>query len=1218
VESALSASKTGLQDIDRARKRLGWNRQSALWADRALTSVATLKQFWRGERITRESFIAICQAVGVEDWSAITREDAERSDPIENLRASTQVPTPIPSLIPLNVVPVTLDWGDAPETRSMIDRARELAQLQNWIVTDRAKLVTIVGMGGMGKTTLSVHVVEQLQSEFEVVLWRSLSHGPTLEMVLTDCLRRLTLHGPPDPNSDGAGEGLAVDSIMLIDRFFQQIRDRRCLIILDNFESVLTTPSECYSQFLHRIGETRHQSCILITSREMPQSLVRLEGDRVQTLFLTGLSETGGTDLLAQFLSQSSSQPPASLPNPALIDRVQLAEIVRHYAGNPLALKIVAPSIRELLQGDLSTFLSLMQQGSFWFADLQDLLERQVDRLSSAEREVMFWLALLREPTNVETLRHRLLSIESKLKLLDTLEHLRRRSLLEVTHQGYALQPAILEYITARFVDLACGDLVSGIMQQSASTTTMPAKPYDIAQELRNHPLYVATASDWIQAANRQWILIPIVTRLRSIFQRETDLQQTLLKLLQSQRQKPLQKIGYWGGSVFNLLNFIQTDFTGQDLSQLHLWQADLHSRSFHQVNFSHTDLTHSRLTHPFSNVISVAFHPDGNLLAQSDDRGYITIWDCTSGQQVQTWQAHGHWIFDLAFSPDGEQIACASLDQTASLWDWKTLHQTQHFIGHTEGLSAIVFHPNLTLLATCSADKTIRVFDTVTGECKATLIGHEGIIKSIAWIADTHQLISVGLDQQIKHWDISTQTCLYTQKFNTPIYTLVMLNETEFVTAGEDGNLYQSDLEGHILPLQKAHGDRIWSMAILGDQLVTSSDDRTVKLWEQEPGGNTWTCTQTFYGHESRIWSVAVAGNRIASGGDDRTMRLWQASPAQRLKTFQGYQNATTPIAFTDAGSGRLALMSFSEDQVLRQWELNTRSASVLLLPSEKPYPNILRSPDGRWLAGGSLKGLLSIYAVDSGVRSHCIQAHENWVRSIAFSPDSRSIVSVGGDAVARRWDVDTGACLQEFLGHHSPIQTVTWSGDGTLVATGSWDGTVRLWSVETGNFDATVACDGVVALAFTIDGQTLIAASQSGSIAFLSVPDLHRQPLPIGLPALSEGITTIGLSPDGQQLAIVTPMNILHVYQFSSNALKTLTSQDFNRNSNVTFNASGSHIAIGSNHGAVWVWDLTQVNNAEPIELQIPRPYEGCKMTGAIGLTAAQRSTMQTLGAK
>lgn len=185
-------------------------------------------------------------------------------------------------------------------------------------------------------------------------------------------------------------------------------------------------------------------------------------------------------------------------------------------------------------------------------------------------------------------------------------------------------------------------------------------------------------------------------------------------------------------------------------------------------------------------------------------------------------------------------------------------------------------------------------------------------------------------------------------------------------------------------------------------------------------------------------------------------------------------------------------------------------------------------------------------------------------------------------------------------------------------MIATGSWDGTVRLWTVNTGVCCATIACDGVVALVFTHDGQTVIAASQSGTIAFLSVPALAQQPLPMGFPPLSDGITTIALSPDGQQLAIVTVTDLLYVYHFRSQSFQTFASQDLNRNSNISFNATGTQIAIGSNHGAVWVWDLTQVSDTEPISLQIPRPYEWCEMAWAIGLTAAQRSTIQTFGAR
>ncbi|MGA7933329.1 MAG: hypothetical protein WCA35_07265, partial [Kovacikia sp.] len=72
MEDSLRASVRGLELVEQARKRKGWNRQSAAWAQAALTSVASLKQFWRRERISRETFTRICEAVGLNDWQEIS------------------------------------------------------------------------------------------------------------------------------------------------------------------------------------------------------------------------------------------------------------------------------------------------------------------------------------------------------------------------------------------------------------------------------------------------------------------------------------------------------------------------------------------------------------------------------------------------------------------------------------------------------------------------------------------------------------------------------------------------------------------------------------------------------------------------------------------------------------------------------------------------------------------------------------------------------------------------------------------------------------------------------------------------------------------------------------------------------------------------------------------------------------------------------------------
>ncbi|XHX79165.1 MAG: NB-ARC domain-containing protein [Stenomitos frigidus ULC029] len=96
-------------------------------------------------------------------------------------------PTPdIRHLIPYQ------DWGEAIDVSIFYNRADELAQLAQWVQHDRCHLVTILGMGGMGKTALSVKLAEQVQDDFDYLIWRSLRHAPSLQELLADLISVLS------------------------------------------------------------------------------------------------------------------------------------------------------------------------------------------------------------------------------------------------------------------------------------------------------------------------------------------------------------------------------------------------------------------------------------------------------------------------------------------------------------------------------------------------------------------------------------------------------------------------------------------------------------------------------------------------------------------------------------------------------------------------------------------------------------------------------------------------------------------------------------------------------------------------------------------------------------------------------------------------------------------------------------------------------------------
>lgn len=163
----------------------------------------------------------------------------------------------------------------------------------------------------------------------------------------------------------------------------------RCLLVLDNVESILGSGDrtgryresyEDYGELFRRVGETSHQSCLILTTREKPKEIAALEGGSlpVRSLHMTGLTIREGQEI---FRSQ----------NYFLGSALEWQTLINRYRGNPLALKIIATTIKEVFNSNISEFLA---QGTTVFGDIRDLLDQHFHRLSPLEQEIMYWLAL--------------------------------------------------------------------------------------------------------------------------------------------------------------------------------------------------------------------------------------------------------------------------------------------------------------------------------------------------------------------------------------------------------------------------------------------------------------------------------------------------------------------------------------------------------------------------------------------------------------------------------------------------------------------------------------------------------------------------------------------------------------------------------------------------------------------------------------------------------
>src|SRR3989442_6023395 len=329
--------------------------------------------------------------------------------PVEQTRSSEQVGAQ-PARGP------RVDWGDALDVPSFYGREEELATLEQWVLQERCRVVSVLGMGGIGKSALAVQAMHRLADQFDVVIFRSLRDAPSCEEVLEACLQVLS------------PERLALLPASLERRLsllVEELRSWRVLLVLDNLESLLSEGEvrgrlrpgyEEYGRLLRRVAETAHQSCLLLTSREKPTELRSLEGSRtpVRALRLAGLDAVPGEQLLAEHEVVGSSQ--------------ERARLVQAYSGNPLALTIVAETITDLFGGAIGPFLA---QDTLVFGSISDLLDEQFGRLSALEQTLLYWLAIAREPVTLQELHTLLMARLSPVQVLEAVDGLRPRRLIE-------------------------------------------------------------------------------------------------------------------------------------------------------------------------------------------------------------------------------------------------------------------------------------------------------------------------------------------------------------------------------------------------------------------------------------------------------------------------------------------------------------------------------------------------------------------------------------------------------------------------------------------------------------------------------------------------------------------------------------------------------------------------------------------------------------------
>jgi serine/threonine protein kinase len=315
---------------------------------------------------------------------------------------------------------------------------------------------------------------------------------------------------------------------------------------------------------------------------------------------------------------------------------------------------------------------------------------------------------------------------------------------------------------------------------------------------------------------------------------------------------------------------------------------------------------------------------------------------------EIDRFDGHTDWVWNVAFSPDGKRALSASSDRTIRLWDLKTRKEVRCLRGHAGPVRCIAFSPDGLLALSGGADRMVRLWDLANGKEVRPFEGHADDILGVAFLPPASD------GQGSMGWLASMANL-----------SVAYSSEGQLLLSGSrDGTLRLWDQESG-LEMRRVHGRaEVTGVAFSPDGLtaLTADANNLVRLWAMENAREL--CR--FGGGAPAFWSLALSpdGRRALSGGEDKQVRLWDLENGRELARFEGHEDWVTATAF---------------------------------------------SPNARFALSGSDDGTLRLWNLVEGKEIRRFDGHGDGVTSVCFSPDGRRALSCGADRSVRYWQLPT-----------------------------------------------------------------------------------------------------------------------------------------------------------------------------------------------------------------